>query len=224
MTKTRRQVEPNWEGIYNAMVTLGDLRNEVLDPNVRPPFNQWSEKLLPAIEQSEERDEIGMILEGLIECRDIADENEKYKHMFAVIKTVRMNLRYIKTGIPPSKEAPAIPAKSYGDFEYRDEVVYCLDEPMKLSKQSKKIMKLLIERSSHKISAVEVYNIDDESKNNHNSTSSYDNFTVNNRMSTLRRQLRKKVLFPGDEVIPLIPGTMPSEYALSDAPVRLKKP
>ena len=223
MTKTRREVEPNWEGIYNAMVALGDLRNSVLDPNARPPFSQWSEKLLPAIEQSEERDEIGMIMEGLIECRDIADENKKYKHMFAVITKVRKNLRYIKTGIPPSEEAPAIPAKSYGDFEYRNEVVYCLDEPMKLSKQSRKIMRLLIERSSHKISAMEVYHIDDEPMGNYDSNSSYDNLTVNNRMSTLRRQLRKKVVFPEDEVVPLIPGTMPSEYTLSDAPVRLKR-
>lgn len=76
----------------------------MLDPDKRPPFTQWSEKLLPAVEKSEKRDEIGMIIEGLIECRDIPDENEKYKHMFAVITKVRKTLGILRPGYHPPKK------------------------------------------------------------------------------------------------------------------------
>ena len=138
------------------------------------------------------------------------------------IKKAREILRYIKTGIPPADKAPITPGKIWGDFEYRDEAVYCYDTLVKLSKQSKKIMKILIERPSHKISAVEIYLIDDEPFGDYRNKTENNNLVVNNRVTLLRRQLRKQFIFPGDRVIPLVPGTMPSEYMLSDELVRFK--
>lgn len=96
--------------------------------------------MIKGVESSKERDAIGVILEYEVECRtfDNENENEKFKHMRKGIEEAREILRHIKTGILPSNEAPAVPGERHGDFEYRDEKIFCFDIPLKLSPQSKK--------------------------------------------------------------------------------------
>lgn len=216
MTKTKDQVQPDWEAIRDSMEIIGDLSNQSIDPERRLPFNEWIIKVIKGVKYSKERDAIGVILEYEVECRKLDSDEERFKYMREGIKKAREILRYIKTGIPPSDEAPVVPGVRHGDFEYRDEVVYCFDIPLKLSPQSKKIMKILIERSTHTIDSVEVFNV-----GNHEDCA-YNNIDANNKIYALRKQLEKTIKTPAKEVIQLLPGTRPSQFRLTDNPILIK--
>lgn len=136
--KSKDQAQPDWEAIRDSMEVIGDLSNQSIGSEKSLLFDGWIAEVIRCVEISKERDAIGIFLEYGAECRVLGSNEEKFKHMRKGIKNAREVLRYIKTGIPPSDEAPAIPSVRHDDFEYRNEVIYCFDIPLKLSPQSKK--------------------------------------------------------------------------------------